>query len=316
MQQPWLSVIIPCRNGERWLAAALQSIVEQRDPGIEIAFVDASESDACLQIANSFSDRLDIRIFHRPDLPYIAATNFGAEQAGADHICILHVDDLWLPDRCAHLRQWLAARPEAVMHLHSCYIIDEAGKRGGIWRCPLPDDAAVSTQTLYERLLIQNFISTPTITTRRDAYLKVGGLDSALWYTADWDFYLKIAAIGDIFYHSRPLACYRVHKNSLSFLTTVKDRSFNFRAQHQMVVDRHISALPPDRRQQVFRVAAASMDVNTALAAAATGRFSQLAKAFFAILALGPRGIRQYLICSRIADRLIPRARAFLAGRL
>jgi glycosyltransferase involved in cell wall biosynthesis len=315
MQQPWLSVIIPCRNGQRWLAAALQSIVDQRESGIEAAFIDASDDNACLEITESFSDQLHIRTFHRPDLSYIAATNFGVGQARADHICILHVDDLWLPDRCAYLRKWLSARPDALMHLHSCYIIDETGKRVGIWRCPLPNDELVPTRTLYERLLIQNFISTPTITVRRDAYLKVGGLDDAFWYTADWDFYLKIVAIGDIFYHSQPLACYRVHKNSLTVLTTM-DSSVDFRTQHQMVVDRHIGMLPPDSRNQVLRLAAASMDVNTALAAALTGHVSQLVKAALRILGLGPRGIHKYLVYSRITDRLIPRVRAHLAGKL
>jgi hypothetical protein len=33
MGQFWLSVIIPSHNGERWLAAAPQSLVDQKEPG-------------------------------------------------------------------------------------------------------------------------------------------------------------------------------------------------------------------------------------------------------------------------------------------
>jgi glycosyltransferase involved in cell wall biosynthesis len=313
MEKPWLSVITPCRNGQRWLAAALQSIVDQREPGIEVVFVDASSDRGSLEIVESFSDQLNIRAFHRTDLSYQAGTNFGVAQASADHICILHVDDLWLPDRCAQLRKWLSAQSDAVMHLHPCYIINEAGKRLGIWRCPLPNDTPVPTRTLFERLLIQNFISTPTITVRRDAYLTVGGLDDSLWFTADWDFYLKIAMIGDVFYHSDPLACYRVHKNSLTVLGS-KD-SADFRNQYRIVVDRHLEKLSPDSRKEVLRVAVASIEVNTALAAVLAGKFRQIATAFVAILTLGPRGIRQYFFCSRIVDQLIPRVRALVGGR-
>jgi hypothetical protein len=223
------------------------------------------------------------------------------------------VDDLWLPDRCAQLRQWLSAQPDAVMHLHPCHIINEAGKRLGIWRCPLPSDTPVPTRTYLERLLIQNFISTPTITVRRDAYLTVGGLDEGLWYTADWDFYLKIAMIGDIFYHSRPLACYRVHQNSLTVLGS-KD-SADFSNQHRIVVDRHIEKLTPDARREVLPVAVASIEVNTALAAVLAGKFWPIATAFAAIVTLGPRAIHQYFFCSRIVDRLVPRVRALVAGR-
>src|SRR4029077_8778549 len=97
MEKPWLSVITPCRNGERWLATALQSIVDQNESGIEVIFVDASANNSCLAIVDTFSHQLNIRVFYRTDLSYTAATNFGVERATADHICILHVDDLWLP---------------------------------------------------------------------------------------------------------------------------------------------------------------------------------------------------------------------------
>jgi glycosyltransferase involved in cell wall biosynthesis len=315
MEKPWLSVITPCRNGQRWLAAALQSIVDQREPGIEVVFVDASTDNASLDIVDSFSDRLNIRTFHRTDLSYMAGTNFGVEQASGEHICILHVDDLWLPDRCVQLRNWLCARPNAVMHLHSCYIIDEAGKRLGLWRCPFPNgDTPIPTCTYYERLLVQNFISTPTITIRRDAYLKVAGLDDSLWHTADWDFYMKIASVGEIWYHPNPLACYRVHSNSLTVLGS-KD-SADYRNQFRIVVDRYAEKLSAESKKQVLRIAEASIEVNVALAAVLVGDFSHIIKAFVSILALGPRGICQYLYYSRIVDRLIPRVRALVAGRL
>jgi glycosyltransferase involved in cell wall biosynthesis len=315
MEKPWLSVIIPCRNGQRWLAVALQSIVDQREQGIEVVFVDASTDDASLEIVDTFARQLNIRTFHRTDLSYIAGTNFGVEQASGNHICILHVDDLWLPGRCAQLRRWLCARPDAVMHLHSCYIIDEAGKRLGLLRCPLPSgDTPVPTRTLFERLLVQNFISTPTITIRRDAYLKVRGLDDSLWHTADWDFYMKIALIGDIFYYSDPLACYRVHKNSLTVLGS-KD-STDYRNQFRIVINRYAGQLSPGHRKKVLRMAEASVEVNVALAAVLAGKFSLMVKAIVAILALGPRGICQYLFCSRIVERLIPRLRALVVGRL
>src|SRR6202008_2800453 len=106
------------------------------------------------------------------------------------------------------LREWLAVRSDGVMDLHPCYIIDASGKRLGLWRCPLPG-GFVPSAILFERLLVQNFIAIPAPTIRRDAYLRVGGLDNHLWYTADWDLYFKIAAIGRVYYHPCPLACFR-----------------------------------------------------------------------------------------------------------
>ena len=71
-------MIIPSHNGERWLSGALQSLVEQKECGIEVIVVDTSAGDVSLQIAESYSERLNIRAYRRPDLlPWTAKTNFG-----------------------------------------------------------------------------------------------------------------------------------------------------------------------------------------------------------------------------------------------
>jgi glycosyltransferase involved in cell wall biosynthesis len=315
MEEPWLSVIVPCRNGERWVGTALQSLVDQQEPGIEVIVVDGSAEDASLRIVDSFSDKLNIRAHHRPDLvPWTAATNFGVEQASSDRICILHVDDIWLPNKIAKLREWLAVQSDGVMHLHPTYIIDGSGRRLGLWRCPLPaGETRVPVSVLFERLLVQNFISIPTPTIRRDAYLRVGGLDNGLWYTADWDLYFKIASLGSVYYHSCAVTGYRVHNNSLTIQGS--RNSGDFRSQHQIVVDRHVGKLPPANAKGILRVARASIDVNTALAAAIGGEFGQMAKAVISVLKLGPQGMHRYFLYSRIVERAFPRLRALVTGK-
>lgn len=105
MQRPWLSVIVPSHDGERWLGIALQSIVDQQDNGIEVIVIDASATEASLEIAQSFRNRLNIRVECRLDLgPWTAKTNFGVEQAQSNQICVLHQDDVWQPNRCTKLQ--------------------------------------------------------------------------------------------------------------------------------------------------------------------------------------------------------------------
>jgi glycosyltransferase involved in cell wall biosynthesis len=315
MEEVWLSVIVPSHNGQRWLFTALQSIGAQKERGIEVIVIDSSAEDTSLAIAESFSTQFAVRALRRPDLlSWMAKTNFGVGQAKGNWICMLHQDDLWLPNRSTELRNWLSSQPAAVMHLHPCYIVDEVGRRLGLWRCPLPDDRSpVPAQLLYERLLVQNFIGIPTPAIRRDAYLTAGGLDRELWYTADWDLYLKIASIGNICYHSIPLACFRVHKNSLTVLGSrdIQD----FRKQHIAIIDRHIHKLIPSSRTATLRLSEASIEVNVALAAAAAGKLGEISKAMRSLLFLGPAGIARYLSYSRIVDRALPRLRAAVAGR-
>jgi hypothetical protein len=227
---------------------------------------------------------------------------------------MLHKDDLWLPNRCSKVRRWLAAHPLGIMHLHSAEIIDETGKRLGTWRCPLSSgDAPVPPPVMLERLLVQNFIAVPTPTIRRDAYLKVGGLDERLWYTADWDLYLKLLSTGEVYYHSDPLACFRIHDSSL---TMSGSRNVgDFRSQMETVLDRHIGVLTA-RRDRTRRLAMASIDVNVALAAASEGKPGQLLKALTNLFGLGPREVFRFFRHSRIIERAYPRLRARVAGRL
>jgi glycosyltransferase involved in cell wall biosynthesis len=315
MEEVSLSVIVPSHNGQRWLSAALQSIADQKERGMEVIIIDSSTENTSLAIAESFSTQVVIRALRRPDLlSWMAKTNFGAEEAKGNWICMLHQDDLWLPNRSAELRNWLLSQPDAVMHLYPCYIVDEVGRRLGLWRCPLPADGTpVPAQLFYERLLVQNFIGIPTPAIRRDAYLMVGGLDKTLRYTADWDLYLKIASPGDVCYHSTPLACFRVHKNSLTVLGSrdIQD----FRRQHSAIVDRHINKLIPGSRTATLRLSKASIEVNVALAAAVAGKFGAISKAIRSVLFLGPAGITRYLSYSGIVDRALPRLRAAVAGR-
>jgi glycosyltransferase involved in cell wall biosynthesis len=314
MEMVWLSVIIPSHNGERWLGAALQSVADQKDKGIEVILIDSSATDTSLRIADRFSDTLNIRAERRPDLPsWTEKTNWGVEQAKGDHICMLHQDDIWLPNRCNHLRKWLSDLPDAAMYLHSCYFIDEAGKRLGLWRCPLPGgERPIPARTLFQRLLVQCFVGIPTPTIRRDAYIRVGGLDNALWQSADWDLYLKLSKVGDIYYHPNALSCFRIHRNSLtvSGSRTIKE----YRDQLDIVLYRH-AANPSSRLERaVLRAAKVSIDVNVALAAANNGEFVPLFKALLSMMALGPAGMHRYVFCSRIVERAGARLRARFAG--
>jgi glycosyltransferase involved in cell wall biosynthesis len=314
MALEWLSVIIPSHNGERWLSAALQSIAAQKQEGIEVILVDSSSDTASLAIASSFSGGPKLQVFRRPDLvSWMAKTNFGVEQASGSHICMLHQDDLWLPSRCAALRNWIANAPDGVMHFHPCYFIDETDRRLGTWRCPLPtEETPVPQQVMYERLLVHNFIGIPAPAIRRDSYLAAGGLDQSLWYTADWDLYLKLVGLGTLYYHPEPLACFRIHKNSLT-VSGSRDIT-DFRNQHAVIIRRYLNKVASEKRKRVFRMFNASVEVNIALAAAINGNYRWLTKAAGAVMGLGPWGLGRYVFCSRIIERVVPRLRAFAGG--
>jgi hypothetical protein len=303
---------MPSYCGEQWIDASLSSLASEAAQGIEVLIIDGSPTSATRDLAQLYSDRLQLRIFERRDLSsWQAKTNFGVERAESSHISWLGVDDLWLPGRAAAARAWINANPQAPLHLAPSAIIDKDGRRLGVWRCPLPADRELPSALVIERLLVQNFIAAPAPVFRRDAWLACGGLDENLWYTADWDIWLKLAACGSVHYHDPVTVGFRIHAGSLT-VTGSRDAAI-FASQMEIVLDRHIGKLGT-RSRGVERAARASISVNTALASASAGDLTAIFWAASKIAWLGPAGMRRYFRDSRIVDRIAPRVRAKLTG--
>jgi hypothetical protein len=309
---PWLTVVMPSHCGERWIDHSLQSLVREATQGIEVLLIDSSPTSATRDIAQTYSKQLAIRRFERRDLrSWQAKTNFGVEMAHAEHVSWLGVDDVWLPGRTEAAQAWIKSAPAAPLHFAPCEIIGNDGRKLGVWRSPLPKESPLQPTFVTERLLIQNFVAAPAPVFRKDAWLNSGGLDENLWYTADWDMWLKLAACAPTYYHQEVTVGFRIHAESLT-ATGSRDTA-DFESQMQTILERHLSSLenPP---KGIARAARASIAVNTALASASAGDFRALPRAAVRVASLGPAGMRRYCRDSRIIERLMPRLRAKFTG--
>ncbi|AZO39602.1 glycosyltransferase [Mesorhizobium sp. M2A.F.Ca.ET.037.01.1.1] len=304
---------MPVHEGAAWIEATLDSLVAEPAGNLEIIVIDSTPTSATAAIVERFDHRIPLRLLQRRDLtPWQTKTNLGVELATADHVCILHQDDLWLPGRVEAARRWLDGSPEVALHLAPTAIIDRYGHRVGRWNCPLPADKVLGAQFLLERLLVQNFVSVPAPIFRRTAWLVCGGMDEKLWYTADWDIWAKLASTGPVVYHDEVTTAFRVHGSSLT-VTGSRDVS-EFRSQMQIVMERHLPQLPASSRRLVEPTARASISVNVSLAAASGGDLKALVRAARVVFSLGPGGMRRYLRDSRLWERVICRLRAKLTG--
>jgi GT2 family glycosyltransferase len=310
---PWLSVIMPTYNGAAYLTQTLGSMVNQCDDDVEIIAVDDGSADATLAILHAFCRRLPLRILTRGRIGnWVANTNYGLVQARGRYACFLHQDDMWLPGRLRTLRLLLAREPKAALLLHASRYINAWGLDVGIWRSPLPSGRVESGQ-LIEQLLVQNFIAVPAPLFAREAALRAGGLDEELWYTADWDFWLKLAAAGPIVYYPTPLSAFRIHPASQTAQGV--SRAGEMRRQIEVVLQKHLPAWEAahPRRTEIGRVARMSLEINHALAACAYGHRPKCLSLIVGFLALGPAGWHRFFHDSRIVERLSAQIKARLA---
>ncbi|MGB3710131.1 MAG: glycosyltransferase [Erythrobacter sp.] len=306
-QQPWLSVVIPIHRARHWLDEALDSITSDPERPIAVIALDSTPEGPCESILERHRDRLAIHYEYQPDVPsWTKKTNMGVAIASSMHVCTLHQDDLWSPSRLETASRMIERHPDAALYLTAARIIDERGAKLGHWRPPFPF-GVVRGADYRELLLVQNSIAMPSPIWKRDAYLDVGGMDETLWYTPDWDLWLKLGAAGPVVFDPEPSAAFRIHANSL---TMTGDRN-EMAHELETILSRH------DSEDSRFRkLSRASVRVNTALADAAGGGVRAALSAVADIVRLGPVDAVRYLRYSRLIERVLPRMRLRLRGAL
>lgn len=303
---PLLSIVMPTYNGEKFVAAALESVRAQDNEGIELVIVDDGSSDRTLEIVGDFARVLPIRLIVPGRIGnWVAATNLGLREAKGDWACFLHQDDLWLPGRMARLQSEMSNAQGALI-LHNAVFVGPDGQELGLWTCPLPEGIVPPNQ-FVEHLLVQNFIAIPSPVFRRSLAVDSGGLDEALWFSADWDLWLRLGALGPVRFIAESLSAFRVHKASQTAARKLLPNEWE--QQLTTVLFHHLQSWPGTGklRASVERVAMASIAVNSALSAASRGEPVKAWAVVLQLLALGPSGWHRYFRDSRIVQRVRPR---------
>lgn len=103
-----ITAIIVVRNGERFLADALQSIAQQTRPPDELLVIDGQSTDRTAQIAQSFPG---VRYLLQPDLGIANARNLAIAAATGEFLAFLDADDFWTADKLAVQMTYMLEHP-------------------------------------------------------------------------------------------------------------------------------------------------------------------------------------------------------------
>jgi glycosyltransferase involved in cell wall biosynthesis len=106
---PLVSVLIPCYNAERWLAATLDSVAAQTWPSLEVIVVDDGSTDGSREVLRRYEDK--VTVIRQENRGQPAALNRALAAAHGDFIQYLDADDLLAPDKIALQMAQLLQRP-------------------------------------------------------------------------------------------------------------------------------------------------------------------------------------------------------------
>ncbi|HEU4579289.1 MAG TPA: glycosyltransferase [Polyangiaceae bacterium] len=307
--EPWLSVVVPWWGRPAYVRETLESMASQTEGGFECLIIDRGPEDSSSWL-EPYRGRFDFRLVTTSgETDWMSKTNVGFQQARGRFCCMLHTDDVWRPQRVARLRAAVERHPEAGLIFHPVRFVNSKSRLLGEWHAPLPTDRLLDSAEVLQHLIVQNFISCPAPLLRKD--LLGPGIDPALWYTGDWELYLRVASAAPCVYIDELLADFRLHTSSL---TMQRSRSaVDFRAQLDQIPERFAAALPEAERARLLRIARFSNAVNVALAGAFHGQLRSLGGVLSRASGLGLQDYARYLRDSRIVERT--RARLRLALR-
>jgi glycosyltransferase involved in cell wall biosynthesis len=210
--QPLVSILMNCYNGERYLAEAIDSVLAQTCKNWEIIFWDNQSTDRSAEICKGYGEPR-IRYFRSDRHTSLGeARALALEQAQGEYIAVLDVDDVWLP-RKLEVQLPLFADPEVGIVISDTLFFTDNGAQRQLFGSHLPPQGYV-----FGNLLKNYFCSLETVVLRRRAIDALGqAFDSALSHISDFDLIVRLSKDWKLVCVGEVLAKWRVHASSGSW---------------------------------------------------------------------------------------------------
>lgn len=208
-----VAVITGVTNGERFLASAIESILNQTLRNFEYIIVDDGSSDATPRIAARYAAK-DPRVQllrNEKNVGANCALNFGLKATSAPYIAILDSDDLAYPNRLAEQLKFLEINPNVGVLGFAVDIIDEEGL--------VLDHNAPNTEPEHTKweMLFSCAVRHSSACMRRDLLQNVGGYSANHRYATEYELFSRLLDRTQISNLSDCLGAYRRSVSQMSY---------------------------------------------------------------------------------------------------
>ncbi|MGF1607965.1 MAG: glycosyltransferase family 2 protein [Kiloniellales bacterium] len=238
-----ISVTMAAYNTERFVAAAVESILAQTYRDFELIIVDDGSTDSTLSILRSYAARDSrVRVFSKPHGGISAARNYALEKARGEWIAVMDADDVCLPQRLERQLAFVEANPDVAVVSAYVYNIDDQDRIIAQYRSPL------ASREVVQRCIQKNVLISfhhPAVLMRRDAVMAVGGYRSQFDAIEDCDLWNRIAELGHgLLVQPEFLVKYRIHGKSVS-VARVRQLALKRRWLHDCMLHRRRGEAEP-----------------------------------------------------------------------
>ena len=203
-----VSILVPTFNRANYIAECLDSLLAQTMPALEIIVIDDGSEDGTAELLKRYGQ--SIRYIRKENGGKPTAVNLGLSLAQGELIWIFDDDDVALPHAIANRVAALQGRPDAGF-VYTPHYYGSDGSDGKIHQDHLHQLPAHNADSFSFELMKGCFFHLATALVRADAYRAVGGFDTELLSSEDYDMQVRLARAFPAAYCHEPSFIFRQH---------------------------------------------------------------------------------------------------------
>lgn len=215
---PKVSVILPAYNGEKFITAAIDSVLGQTYKDYEVIVVNDGSNDRTAEILSGYGGK--IKVITQENGGIAKARNVAIDCSEGEYLAFLDQDDTWMPEKLECQVPLLEQDKDLGLVYTDAYIMCDNGAELLSFDLRKPYRGMA-----VEQLFLNNFIATSSVIVKRKYFERVGPFIQSLSPCLDYDRWLSIAALYKIDYVSKPLIRFRDHVSTFrknEIITTKK----------------------------------------------------------------------------------------------
>jgi glycosyltransferase involved in cell wall biosynthesis len=253
---PRVSVIIPSYNHEKYVAEAIQSVLDQTYQDFEIIITDDGSTDRTVSEIQNFKDsRISLFVSEKNRGACVAARKC-LDEAKGEYIAVLSSDDVFLPDKLKKQVKFLDEHPAIRAVFGYAHIIDDDGNDLTDEHHPYLTIFKQHSRTRFEWLnhffYRGNCLCHPSVLIRHKCYDEVGYYDERYAQLPDFDFWIRLCMKYDIHILEENLVKFRVRINDSNASGNRRDSAIRLPWEYLHILENYLDVKTPEEFLRIF----------------------------------------------------------------
>lgn len=254
MRLPKVSVILTSYNHAAYVAAAIESVLNQTFTDFELLIVDDGSKDNSRDIIKTFDDsRIKTFLYEKNRGPIIAVAD-AMNSARGKYIAVHHSDDLWTPEKLKKQVAFLDANKNCAACFTRVEFIDEQGnyyepEYDDFYNKVFEQPNHSRTEWLNYFFYNTNCLCHPSAMLRREVYKKYKLLDAhGFWQLHDYLMWIRLCFNEEIFILPEPLTKFRLRRlRQENFSATTFDKIVRGELEHFFIAQEFADNFKDDK---------------------------------------------------------------------